>query len=94
MKIFVSSLFILGGSFKENYFGGHDAMKGSRNKLKILIVSDMVHGFRYDAKTNELQFQTAFFHDSLNEIHGPCQKIFFQLKNSHRISKKLQSVSK
>ena len=54
----------------------------------------MVHGFRYDARTNERQFQTEFFHDSLIEIHGPCQKIFFQLKNSHRISKKLQSVSK
>ena len=54
----------------------------------------MVHGFRYDARMNERQFQTAFFHDSQNEIHGPCQKTFFQLQNSHRISKKLQSVSK
>ena len=87
-------VFLVFSFWAKYFFGGHEAMKGSRNKLKILIVSDMVHGFRYDARMNERQFQTAFFHDSPNEIHGPCQKFFFQLKNSHRISKKLQSVSK
>ena len=69
-------------------------MKGPRNKLKKLILSDMVHRFQHDANIISRQSKSLFSKVGPGEIPGPCQKFFFQLKNSHRISKQLQSVSK
>ena len=75
-------------------FWSHDVIKGSRNKLKILAVSDMVHGFQHDTKRNWWQFKSAFFLVGLNEIHGPCQNFFFNAKISNQVTKQLQNVSK
>ena len=56
-------------------------MKGSRNKFKIFVVSDMVHTFRYDANTYQSQCQNTFSQHGPVEMLGPCQKVIFQSKN-------------
>ena len=54
--------------------------KGARNKLKILIMSEMVNLLQHDANKNWGQFQTAFFKfDPVGEF-SPCQKFFFKAK--------------
>ena len=47
-------------------------------------MSDMVHQFQIDANRIHSQLKSALFQNSPNEIDGPCQKIFFQSKNSNR----------
>ena len=42
----------------------------------------MVHQFQINANRFHSQLKSAFFQDSLDEIDGPCQKFFFQSKNS------------
>ena len=69
-------------------------MKGPRNRLKILIVSDMVQGFQCDAKISWRQFQIAFFKVGPDEIPGPCQKFFFKCKILIEVSKQLQKLNK
>ena len=69
-------------------------MKGSRNKFEILIVFDIIQIFHLRINIICRQLKNEFFQVGPYEIFGRCQKFFFQLKNSHRISKKLQSVSK
>ena len=70
MKIFVSSLFILGGGFKENYFGGHDAMKGSRKKFRILTVSDIIQTFHVDVNRICCKSKDVFFKVGFTEMFG------------------------
>ena len=47
-------------------------------------MSDMVHQFQIDANRIRRQLKSASFQVGLDEIDGPCQKIFFQSKNSNR----------
>ena len=54
----------------------------------------MVHQFQHDANSFYIQSKNASFQDSFGEIDGPCQKFFFQSKNSHEVSKQLQNVTK
>ena len=75
-------------------FWGPWRQKGERNKLKILLLPKIIKIFHIDANIICRQLKNVFFQVGPNEIFGWCQKFFFQLKNSHRISKKLQSVSK
>ena len=69
-------------------------MKGPRNEFKIFIVSDMVPTFRYDANIYQRQCQITFSQHGPVEMLGPCQKVIFQSKNSHEVSKQLQNVTK
>ena len=69
-------------------------MKGPRNKLKILTVSDMVHQFQHDANIICSQSKSVFFKAGPDEIPGPCQKLFFNCKILIEVSKQLQKLNK
>ena len=81
-------------TFLSQIFWGPWRYKGARNKLKLLTVSDIIQTFHVHINKICCQFKTLYFQVCPNEMFGWCQKFFFQLKNSHRISKQLQSVSK
>ena len=78
---FFKKEFLVSPFWMRIYFGGHDAMKGPRNKFEIFIVSDMVPTFRYDANIYQRQCQITFFQHGPVEMLGPCQKVIFQSKN-------------
>ena len=44
----------------------------------------MVQGFHLDANSFSSQLKNVFFQVAPDEIPGPCQKFFFQSKNSNR----------
>ena len=52
----------------------------------------MVHGFQRDARIIWREFQSAFFVVGLGEIDGPCQKFFFQSKNSNGSKQKAAKI--
>ena len=71
-------------TFSFKYFEGPWRHKGARNKLKILIESDMVKIFRHDTNIIYSKLKNVSFQVGLVEIFWPCQKFFFQRKNSNR----------
>ena len=71
-----------------NFFGSHDAIKGSWNELKIFASSEMVKIFQYDENSFWRQIQITFFQRSPVGIFKPCQKLNFRSKNSHRSKQK------
>ena len=58
-------------------------MKGSRNFFRIFIVSEMVQTLQHDANITQRQFQNILFQIGLVGEFEPCQKNFFQSKNSN-----------
>ena len=57
-------------------------------------MSDMVHQFQIDANRIRRQLKSASFQVGLDEIDGPCQKIFFKVKILIEVGKQLQNVIK
>ena len=79
---------------QQNYdylFWGQDAMKGSRKKWKIFIVSEMVHQLQLDTKINYRQFQMAFFQYCPDGGLGTSQKKNFKAKILVEANKQLQT---
>ena len=75
-------------------FGSHDAMKGPRNKFKILIVSDMHQTLQHDAKTNWSKFKIAFFQHGPTGDNETCQKKNFWSKNLCRSKQTAEKLNK
>ena len=76
---------------EEQIFWGQDAIKGTRNYRKILIVLDMHQTLQHDAKTNWSKFKIAFFQHGPTGEFEACQKIIFEAKICVEVSKQLKS---
>ena len=57
-------------------------------------MSDMVHQFQIDGNRIRRQLKSASLQVGLDEIDGPCQKIFFKAKILIEVDKQLQNVTK
>ena len=80
--------FLVSSFWRINYFGGHDAMKGSWKKKNWKF--DRVW---HDINIFQRQFKNTFFQAGLNEIDWPCQRKIFKAKILIEVSKQLQNVS-
>ena len=70
--------------FEDQIFWGPWFYKGARNKLKLLIVSDIIQTFHIHTNNICRQLKKGFFQVGPGEMFGWCQKSFFSTQNSNR----------